>query len=374
MSDEIEPLQRIARLTPLDDVLARIDALVKPVPVRSVDLAAASGRTLARDIVLERPIPAAALALRDGWAVPSELTADAGPYAPAPLATAIRIDAGEPLPAGTDAVAPFDAVMLREGQAQALLPVAPGDGVWPAGADAAAGAVLARAGGALSPLHVALLAALGIDSVGIREPRIGIASARASADRIIDAALQCIASGFEHKGSVVVRSLATESLEHMLVEADVDAVVVVGGTGCGQADTAVSTLAAKGKVVAHGIGLIPAETASFGLAGERPVLLLPGRFEGALAASHVLGGAMLARLAGSSEPLRLRGATLTRKVSSTAGLAELVPVSCEGRFATPIGSGYVPLATLAQANGWLFITPESEGFQAQSEVMIRPWP
>jgi molybdopterin biosynthesis enzyme len=374
MSEQIEPLQRIDRLTPLEDVLARIDALVKPVAVRGVQPAAASGRTLARDIVVAGPMPAAALALRDGWAVPSELTADAGLYAPAPLAAAIRIDAGEPLPAGTDAVAPFDAVGLRGGQAQALSPVAPGDGVWPVGADAAPGAVLARAGNRLSPLHVALLAAIGIDSVAIREPRIGVASARPSADRIIDAALQCIASGFEHRGAVVVRSAATETLEHILIEADADAVVLVGGTGCGRADTVVATLAAKGKIVAHGIGLIPAETACFGLAGERPVLLLPGRLEGALAASHLLGGAMLARLAGASEPLRLRPATLTRKVSSTAGLAELVPVSCESRFATPIGSGYVPLAALAQANGWLFIAPGSEGFQAQSEVMIRPWP
>ena len=35
--------QRIVRLTPLDDVLARIDALAKPVPPRASDLSAAVG-------------------------------------------------------------------------------------------------------------------------------------------------------------------------------------------------------------------------------------------------------------------------------------------------------------------------------------------
>jgi molybdopterin molybdotransferase len=159
-----------------------------------------------------------------------------------------------------------------------------------------------------------------------------------------------------------------------LTQADADAVVVVGGTGGGRNDAAVATLAALGKVEAHGIGLIPAETAAFGTLGARPVLALPGRLDAALAAWHMLGRAMMARLAASTEPPCLRAAKLTRKVSSSAGLAELVAVRCEGGFATPLGSAYVPIAALAQANGWLFIASGSEGYQAQSEVVIRSWP
>ncbi len=47
-----KPPQRIARLTPLDDVLARIDALVGPVAPREVALAEAVGRVLAGDVVV----------------------------------------------------------------------------------------------------------------------------------------------------------------------------------------------------------------------------------------------------------------------------------------------------------------------------------
>src|SRR5215471_19239670 len=121
--------QRIAKLTPLGDVLARLDALVKPVAPRRSDLSAALGRILAEDVVVPSPLPAVSVALRDGWAVRSELTADAGGYAPTPLPSAVRIDVGQPLPAGADAVAPLDAVTLRDGQAQALAQVGPGDGV-----------------------------------------------------------------------------------------------------------------------------------------------------------------------------------------------------------------------------------------------------
>ncbi len=109
-----EPIQRIARLSPLDAVLARIDALVQPVAAREVALAAAVGRVLAGDVVVAAR-PRVSLALRDGWAVDSALTRDASPYAPAPLPSAIALEAGSPLPAGADAVAEIDAVMLRDG-------------------------------------------------------------------------------------------------------------------------------------------------------------------------------------------------------------------------------------------------------------------
>jgi len=83
---------------------------------------------------------------------------------------------------------------------------------------------------------------------------------------------------------------------------------------------------------------------------------------------------MLARLAGNRETLPMRTARLTHKLTSPVGLAELVPVRCDGLSATPIASGYVPLAALAQANGWVLIGADSEGYPAQSEVVIRPWP
>ena len=51
MAVESATEQRIARLTPLAEVLARIDELVKPVAARASDRNAASGRVLADDIV-----------------------------------------------------------------------------------------------------------------------------------------------------------------------------------------------------------------------------------------------------------------------------------------------------------------------------------
>jgi molybdopterin molybdotransferase len=365
--------QRIARLTPLADVLARLDALVKPVAPRAADLSAALGRTLAEDVVIHAPIPATARALRDGWAVSSDLTTDAGAYAPAPLPSAVRVDVGEPLPGDADAVASLDAVAIRDGAPQALTPVGPGEGVLPSGADVPRGATLLRAGRRLGGLEVALLAAAGVTEVRVRAPRLRLVRSGPGSDAVIHAAIGCIADAIGSQGGVALIA-AQNDLAMTLPEAGVDAVVVVGGTGSGRTDATVRTLASMGRVLVHGIGLLPAETTAFGTIGARPVLALPGRLDAALAAWHVLGRVMLARLAESRETPHMRTAKLTHKVSSPVGLSELVPVRCEGLSATPIASGYVPLAALAQSNGWIFIKPDSEGYPAQSEVVIRPWP
>jgi molybdopterin molybdotransferase len=156
-------LQRIARLTPLADVLSSFDIGVQAVEPREESIAGALGKTLAADIAAPSAHPATAMALRDGFAVRADTTTDATSYTPLPISPApSRIDAGETMPGDADAVAPFDSIEPRAGQALVLAPVAPGEGVLPAGADAAAGTVLKMTGARLRRVDAAALIALGI--------------------------------------------------------------------------------------------------------------------------------------------------------------------------------------------------------------------
>ena len=143
--------QTIGRLTPLADVLALVSERVKPVAPRSIEVGAAGGRVLADDATAET-LPARAIALRDGWAVAAEATQGAGSYAPALLpAVPPRIEAGAPMPTGTDSVAPFEAIEIKNGRAQAVETVNPGDGVLPAGDDTNADAAAAPRRRAAAP-------------------------------------------------------------------------------------------------------------------------------------------------------------------------------------------------------------------------------
>ena len=166
--------QRLSSLTPINDVLARVAALARPVAPREVALQDAEGRVLAEDVAVSAPSPAAAVALVDGWAVRAERVADAGPYAPMPLQSAAWVDAGGAMPRDADAVLPPDAVTAAAGGAEAHAPATAGDGVLAAGADAMPDRPLRCAGERLRAVDVAALQAVGISRVRLREPRVRV--------------------------------------------------------------------------------------------------------------------------------------------------------------------------------------------------------
>jgi molybdopterin biosynthesis enzyme len=175
----------------------------------------------------------------------------------------------------------------------------------------------------------------------------------------------------EAGGLITGRSI---TLDPALSDPETDAVIAVGGTGSGRRDAAVHTLARLGQVEAYGIAVSPGETAAFGFAGARPVLLVPGRLDAALAIWLLIGRYLVAKLAGGSIadlPVTL---PLKRKVTSTIGLTELVPVSCAGGVAEPLASGYLSLESLAHSDGWIVVPAESEGFAAGRPVAVRAWP
>jgi molybdopterin biosynthesis enzyme len=164
------------------------------------------------------------------------------------------------------------------------------------------------------------------------------------------------------------------TLEAALGDAESDAVIAVGGTGGGRRDAAVHTLARLGRVEAHGIAISPGETAAFGFAGERPVLLVPGRLDAALAVWLLIGRCLVAKLAGGTVEETAAMLPLKRKVTSTIGMTELVPVRCSGGMAEPLGSGYLSLTALARSDGWIVVPADSEGSPAGTQVAVTPWP
>lgn len=369
--------QRLSRLVPLSEVLVRVAAITHAVAPRVMAAGQARGKVLAADVMAAGPLPALAVALTDGWALASDSVGDASPYAPVMLMPAPAfVETGDALPPGTDAVLPPDAVVVRGATAEALAAATPGEGVLAAGADIDPRRPLRRAGERLRAVDVAVLRAAGIADVSVREPRILVVCATL-ADSAADIVGPLIAEAIDAAGGVVRIERTdgkSEALEHALKDDSVDAIVVIGGTGGGPRDASVRTLARVGRLDVHGIALRPGETAVLGVVGARPVLLLPGRLDAAVAVWLTVGRALMARLTGLLGVERGRSMTLTRKITSTIGLAEIVPVgACDGGV-EPLASGYFPLQALARAEGWIMIAPDSEGYAAGSSVEVMPFP
>jgi molybdopterin molybdotransferase len=363
--------QRIGRLTPLAAIRELIASRVRATKPGQIDRARALGATLAADAIApERP--ARAIALRDGFAVPAAAVADASSYAPVPLTvTAARIDVGGALPNGTDAVLPLDAVVLRGTSAEAIASVAPGDHVLPAGGDAAAAAPLRRAGERVRAIDVAVLAAADVATLTVRAPRICIARGSGFASPPIDAALTLLKAMV---GAAGADALGSDTLDRALADDGTDAVLAIGGTGSGRRDAAVTDLARVGEVEVHGIAVSPGETTAFGFVGQRPVLLIPGRLDAVLSVWLLIGRHLVAKLAGGTVEDFPAVLPLKRKVASTIGLTELIPVRCADGMAEPLASGYLSLAALARSDGWIVVPAESEGFAPGAPVAVNPWP
>ena len=62
------------------------------------------------------------------------------------------------------------------------------------------------------------------------------------------------------------------------------------------------------------------------------------------------------------------------RIRAAGGHAAAMPLDIRDRAAEPIASGYLSLSTLTQADGWILVPPESEGYPPGAEVVIRPWP
>ncbi len=374
MAAASDPIQTITRLTPLAEVLTTVDSDVQPVTPRTLDVTAAAGRTLAADAVAPAR-PSAAMALQDGWALAAVDTLGAGGYAPVLLLqTPQRVEAGQPMPAGTDSVAPLDAVKITAGRAEALVTVNPGDGVLPAGGDSDPDIPLRQVGERLRGTDLAAVAAAGLARVTVREPRIRVVPLRGNG--IILAAARLMASDIARHGGAVLLDDVSRNLNVALAAESTDAIVAIGGTGSGRNDASAQTLARAGRLAVHGMALTPGETAALGFVGSTSVLLLPGRLDAALAVWLVVGRRMLERLAASkmkeSEPAETL--TLARKVASTVGLTEVVPVRRDGDHAEPLATKYLPLSALARSDGWILVPADSEGYAAGALVQVRPWP
>jgi molybdopterin biosynthesis enzyme len=266
---------------------------------------------------------------------------------------------------------PLDAITLRGDRAEATAPIAPGEGVLAPGADATPATALRRAGERLRALDLAAMAAVGIAEVTIRSPRLALARATTARTPVLNAVQATLSRCTTKAGCAVTEA---SSLAEALSEGQCDAVIGIGGTGSGRRDDAVQELARRGRVEAHGIAVCPGETAAFGFVGERPVLLVPCRLDAALAVWLLIGRQLMARLAGGSIADAPIAASLRRKVTSTIGMTEVIPVSCRDGMAEPLGSGYLSLTALARSDGWILVPAESEGFAAGSEVAVSQWP
>lgn len=364
-----------ARRAPLSLAWDWIDGRILPSAARRLALADCAGLRLAEAVAADGDWPPADRAAADGYAVAAADTLGAGSYNPVPLMAAVPVSAGEPMPPGSDAVLPFEAVYAAGPLPEAVDAVAPGCGVERRGAWMRVGDPLLPAGRRLRPADLGLLAAAGHRTLTVLPaPRVRILLAGGPRDGAPEQLGAMLAALVVRDGGRVesIEALPADRAALALAYArpGADLILSAGRTGCGPDDVAPPALADAGSLDLHGIAMRPGGSAGLGLAagdgaGGVPVLLLPGEPMAALAAYELLAGRAVRLCAGlpAGLPHATADAVTARKLVSEIGCLDLhrVRLDGDGRI-EPVGSpGWPGLAAAARADGFVLVPAGSEG-------------
>jgi molybdopterin molybdotransferase len=386
-----------------------LDAQLKTLDAESVPLRNAAGRVLAAAVVSDVDVPGFDRATMDGYAVVADSTEGAAAYGRLPLTVigdsmpgrafdgsvssgeAVRVMTGAPMPRGADAVLPAEWIDAEDRASNptrisALAAVSPAKNVGKRGEDIARGTTLLEAGRVLRPQDLGVLSSIGLGEVRvIRRPRVRLvvtgnevlrSGSRPQGFCIGDANGPMVTALIERDGGVVdfpgpVRDDSDVILDAL--QADVDIVIVSGGSSVGVEDLAPMLVAEHGELAVHGIAMRPSSPTGLGRMGDRLIVLLPGNPVSCLCGYDFFGGRAVRALGGRDRmwPYRSIRAKLKRKITSQIGRLDYARVKIEDGLIEPIAIGGASmLSSTTRADGFVIVGDDSEGFAAGAEVEV----
>jgi molybdopterin molybdotransferase len=406
-----------------DEARRRVLAASAPGPIEDAALADARGRALRAELRAPHALPPFDNSAMDGWALRAADLAAASPASPVTLAIgevvaaghvpsravgpgeAARIMTGAMIPAGADAVVPFEqseALPMPSphglGAVRLTAPVLPGSHVRPSGADVRTGGLACAAGRELSAHDLALLAALGFARVpvGVR-PRVAILS---TGDELLDAAEPLRPGAIRESNVPQLTALLEEcgarvalarrlhddpaevgaAIRDAMARADVT--LTIGGVSEGDFDPVRQAIDSLPGVELWRVAMRPGRPQAFGAPGGRLYFGLPGNPASVACVFEVLVRPALRRLQGFAAldrpTIEVRAAA---RLVSAAGRRDFLRVTLaqrdDGWWAEPAGaqvSGH--LSTQSRAHALLDV-PEAVAALEPGErarALVLRWP
>jgi putative molybdopterin biosynthesis protein len=381
---------------PLAEALARfLPRIAGPLAAETIPVERALGRVTAGRASARISSPHYHGAAMDGIAVRSADTAAASEAHPLRLEEGrgfVRVDTGDPMPEGFDAVVMIEDVSFpTPGEAEILKAASPRRHVRLVGEDVVAGEIVLARGHRLRPFDLGALLGCGNESVSVvRKPLVGILPTgdeivepgeRLVPGAILESNSRLLAAVVEEEGATPRRYSICADDEDALhaaltgMLADCDLVLVIAGSSAGRGDYTSKVLARLGELLVHGVNIMPGKPAALAVARGKPVVGVPGYPVSAAVVADLLVRPAVAKLLGTL-PTERPGvkARLLRKVASRLGYEELVRVTL-GRVrgqvvAVPFGRGAGAITSLARAHGLMHVPERREGFDAGTEVEV----
>ncbi len=334
---------------------------VAPAGAERVETSRALGRVLAEDVAAPWDLPACDNSAMDGFAVRAadcrdQAVLDVRGYVPAGGAAsagvapgcAARIMTGAPIPAGCDAVIPFEETEETAGRIRITRPVTPRQHIRFQGEDVSAGTVVMPAGTRLRPPEIGMLASFAKAFVPVFR-RVSVA-VMATGDELVELGEPPAAGRIVNSNSVsiaaAVRDTGAEPVVLGIARDDrashadriaeglkADALVTTAGVSAGDRDLVRQGLAEMGvEPVFWRVAVKPGGPLAFGMKSGTPVFSLPGNPVSALITFEEFVRPALLRMMGHTRPLKpLVRAVLTEDVRKKPGKVNFLRVRIEVR-------------------------------------------
>lgn len=364
----------------------------------------ATGRILANDVISPLNIPGFDRSMMDGYAIIASDAQGASTYNQLQLqlvgqsmpglgtnaivspGTAIKIMTGAPVPEGANAVLPAENVELDEPFVFVSESVAEGRNIGREGEDVTSGSTPLKQGRRLRPQDIALLASIGNKEVTVlKQLRISIiitgneilpVGETPQGYQIVNSNGPMLESLSRRDGGIIVNSRIIpdnpELIRQAMLEA-YDVLLITGGTSVGEEDRVPLLLAECGELAIHGVAMRPSRSAGMGLIGEQRIFLLPGNPVACLCAYDFFAGYFIRKHSGFSAKTPYPSALkpLKQKITSMIGRTDYARVRFSDDEVEPLAiSGAGILTSTTEADGFIIIPADKEGYSAGTEVEV----
>lgn len=383
-------MRRRLAVKPLAEVRAMMrSAFPCPDRIATLPVAGAAGRVTAAPVSSFLTIPAEDIASRDGFAVVSSETAPAGSENPVPLRNPSRVNTGNAIPPGYDAVVMIEDVAGRDGTWSTKRAVLPGEHIFPAGSEIRRGDLILPAGHRIRPSDIGVLLSCGLTVVDVREVRVGLiptgselvpagslpgpggaveSNTAVSAALLGEAGATCTRYGIVRDDPVLLREAIVRGVREN------DMLLISAGSSAGTRDFTATVIGDLGEVLVRGIAMKPGVPAIVGRIDGKPAIGLPGYPIAALTAARELALPLLAAWGFSPPPVERLRARLAGTVTADPGYDEFVQIivsrAGDGYAATPLPRGAGPQMALVHANACLHVPRGTGSIAGGTEVEI----
>jgi molybdopterin molybdotransferase len=409
----------------VEEALEKILNEVNTLEEESVPVMDALGQVLAEDITSGINIPPLDNSAMDGYAVLAADTAGASDNSPKILrvidiviagsvskqkvtpGTAIRIMTGAPIPAGADAVVPFEDTDEEQraksktgrqtDEVGILVQTPPKANVRYAGEDIAKGVTVLKEGTVIRPAEIGLLASLGFTHIKvIRRPVVAIL---ATGNELVDIGQPLTEGKIYNSNTYSIASLVKrygftpkiigialdkeDSLISKLREGmDADMIITIGGVSMGDYDVVKDVLVTEGEIVFWKVRVKPGKPLAFGKLKKTengktkivPHLGLPGNTVSCMVSFELFARPALLKMMGKHNYAKPSiQAIIEESVKNTGGRRiydRAIVTKQDGKYYArltgPQGSGI--LSSMSLANALVIIPEDKEKVNKGEEV------